>query len=312
MSTRYEYTVNSDGTFPNKKVDLPRFTQEIQASSITVALDGPLQVIDGNCCIDFKLVLSDAEVLVLEALVRAHSGEPLPSGSQLVTLDGVPTDSDGKPQMVPNLLPSWTSLYFTGQGDHRTNGLGEGTSFTCTSEAAEDKVIEWIYTDQIFLVGGSVLFEGAVLGDTMDYLVVAPATAIGVGTTTVMKVPYGPGNVIVPHPAGTDTIDLTNAALVPSAGQGYWDWDAPSQGYGTITPNYGGMGGYSLFDFEIKLGHPLVKLHIMGAGKIDFLMSNITPMKTIPQWLHRAVIHNSGHTGLKLAWMFVGGRGGAI
>lgn len=35
-------------------------------------------------------------------------------------------------------------------------------------------------------------------------------------------------------------------------------------------------------------------------------------MRTIPQWLHRATIHNCGHAGLKLAWMFVGGRGGAI
>ena len=161
-------------------------------------------------------------------------------------------------------------------------------------------------------MGGSAIFEGAQLGDTLDYVVVAPATPTGVGTTAVEKIPYGPGNVLVPNPAGADTIDLADCGLVPTPGTGYWDWDEPSQGWGTITPNYEGKGGYTLFDFEVPLGHPLVKLHVLGSGKLDFLMANITPMKVLPSWKHRAVIHNSGHAGLKLVWMFVGGRGGAI
>lgn len=309
VATKYTYSIQND--FPNHRVASDRLLLEIRTSSIVTAIDG-INTDSDNCDVWFKVELSTGDKTLLDGLVAAHSGEPLPSPSQLVTLDGVPTDTDGKPQMLPNLLPSWTSLYFTGQGDHRQNGLGAGQAFTCTSDAAEDKVVEWIYTDQIFLVGGSVLFEGAALGDTMDYLVVAPATQTGVGSTTVVKVPYGPGNVIVPHPAGIDTIDLADVAIVPSPGAGYWDWNEPSQGYGTITPNYEGKGGYSLFDFEITLGHPLVHLHVMGSSKIDFLMANISPMRTIPHWLHRAIIHNSGHAGLKLAWMFVGGRGGAI
>jgi len=85
---RYEYTVDSDETFPNKKVDLPRFTQEIQASTITIALAGPLKVLAGNCCIDFKVDLPPADLATLDQLVLHHSGEPLPDPHVLP--DGTP------------------------------------------------------------------------------------------------------------------------------------------------------------------------------------------------------------------------------
>jgi hypothetical protein len=308
-ATKYAYSIQTD--FPNHVVASDRLVQEIRLSSIVTALDC-VNTTGDVCDIWFKDTLSAGDESVLTGVVAVHSGTPLPSTAQEVTLAGVPVDDDGKPQMVPNLLPHWTSLCFTGQGDHRTNGLGAGAAFTCASEASGDSVVEWIYIDQIFLVGGMALFSGAELGDTLDYYVVAPATPTGSGTTNVTKVTYGPGNVLVPNPAGADVINLADCAIVPSPGVGYWDWDAPSQGWGTITPNYAGTGGYSLFDFEVPLGHPLVGLHILGSGKLDFLMSNITPMKVQPHWLHRAVVHNSGHAGLKLAWMFVGGRGGAI
>ena len=307
--TRYVFNITTD--FPNHKVENTRLAQEIQASSIVVAL-GYIET-DGNfCSIWFKDQLDAADEVTLRAVVAAHSGASLDQPVQAVYLHGVPTDDDGKPQMLPNLLPSWTSLYFTGQGDDRVNGIGAGTPFTCSSDAAGDSVIEWTFTDQVYLVGGSVLFSGAVLGDIMDYVVVAPATKTGTGTTRVVKSSYGPGNVLVPNAAGLDVIDLDNVGLVPTPGTGFWDWDDPSQGYGTVTPNYAGKGNYQLFDFEVTLGRPLVNLHVLGSAKIDFLMANITPMRVIPSWLHRAVIHNSGHVGLQMAWMFVGGRGGNI
>jgi hypothetical protein len=86
MAMRYEFTVDADGWFPNKRVDLPRFELEIRASSITVALDGSPQVISGNCCVDFKVPLAQAEVFVLEGLVKSHTGDPLPSGAQQVEI----------------------------------------------------------------------------------------------------------------------------------------------------------------------------------------------------------------------------------
>lgn len=308
-ATKYTYSIQT--SFPNHRVATDRLLVEIQASPIVTALDH-INTSGDDCDVWFKDALAGPDEGALGTLVSQHSGEPLPSTSQLVTLDGVPTTTDGKPQMVPNLLPSWASLYFTGQGDTRQDGLGAGQPFMVSSEASGDTVVEWIFTDQIFLVGGTVIFNSSELGDHMDYVVVAPATPTGVGATKVTLVPYNGGHVIVPDPSGASTIDLTNVGLVPTGGAGYWDWDAPTQGYGTITPNYTGKGNYTLFDFEVTLGHPMVSMHILGNGKLDFMMPNITPMRVMPQWKHRAIVHNSGHTGLKLAWLIVGGRGGAI
>lgn len=97
---RYEYTVDSDGVFPNRKVALDRFEQEIRTSAITIALECSPQVINGNCCIDFKTDLSHAELLLLEQLIFNHSGEPLPLGAQEVVLVGSSTQGDGTPKVA--------------------------------------------------------------------------------------------------------------------------------------------------------------------------------------------------------------------
>jgi len=79
MATVFEFTIDSEGTFPNKKVDIPSFTEEIQASSITAVLVS-VAIVGGNCVITFATDLSDAEVVILSGLVEAHtaipSGEP--------------------------------------------------------------------------------------------------------------------------------------------------------------------------------------------------------------------------------------------
>jgi len=84
-NTVFEYTVDADGTFPQKRVDIPSFAEEIEASSISVPLVS-VTIVDGNCRIEFATNanvppgLTDAEILVLEGRVQAHtalaSGEP--------------------------------------------------------------------------------------------------------------------------------------------------------------------------------------------------------------------------------------------
>lgn len=84
-NTVFEYTVDADGTFPQKRVDIPSFIEEIEASSISVALVS-VTIVDGNCRIEFATNanvppgLTDAEIAILEGLVQAHTalaaGEP--------------------------------------------------------------------------------------------------------------------------------------------------------------------------------------------------------------------------------------------
>jgi hypothetical protein len=79
MATVFEFTIASEGTFPNQVVDVPSFTEEIQASAITAALVS-IAIVDGNCVVTFATDLTDAEVTLLSQLVQAHSatknGEP--------------------------------------------------------------------------------------------------------------------------------------------------------------------------------------------------------------------------------------------
>lgn len=93
-----QYTVNSGGTFPNRKVDLARFEQEIRASAITVALAKAPYMIEGiNCGAEFRADLSTEEILIFESLVSVHSGEPLPAGATVVTVSN--------PYLSVNALP---------------------------------------------------------------------------------------------------------------------------------------------------------------------------------------------------------------
>jgi len=80
MSTHTYSTVN-DGLFPNKLVDIPRFKQEIAASSISVALD-TVEIDGENCVVTFKGEATESDVLALEQLVFAHTGEPLASDTR--------------------------------------------------------------------------------------------------------------------------------------------------------------------------------------------------------------------------------------
>jgi hypothetical protein len=58
---------------------------ELAASPVTVAIDS-IEIVNGNCVFQFKSDLTDNEVLELEQVVFAHSGEPLPANPGKVEL----------------------------------------------------------------------------------------------------------------------------------------------------------------------------------------------------------------------------------
>lgn len=95
--TTYTYSISTD--FPNHKVEPSRLAGEIQSSTILIACDGILTAGD-VCSILFKADIG-ADKSVLDGLVAAHSGEPMPQpgyeadGTPIITLkvkqpDGVP------------------------------------------------------------------------------------------------------------------------------------------------------------------------------------------------------------------------------
>jgi len=74
MSTKYSYLVTDTA---NDLVDVGALTEEIQDSSITIALDY-ISVVGNALDIYFKVDLSEGEQTTLDDIVAAHTGEPLP------------------------------------------------------------------------------------------------------------------------------------------------------------------------------------------------------------------------------------------
>ena len=84
-ATKYSYTIAT--AFPNHVVSSDRLTQEIQSSAIVIAL-GHIDTTETVADVWFKDVLSAEDVAALDALVAAHSGEPLPEAVQAVSIFG--------------------------------------------------------------------------------------------------------------------------------------------------------------------------------------------------------------------------------
>ena len=76
-----EYTYSVTDT-ANDKVDAGSLTSEIQASSITIALD-KIDVTGSVLGIFFKASISTEEETTLDGIVAAHTGEPLPDVQQV-------------------------------------------------------------------------------------------------------------------------------------------------------------------------------------------------------------------------------------
>jgi len=90
---KYTYSIYND--FPNHRIDGSRLHQEIANSTIVTAIMH-VNTNDDVCDIWFKDSLSGADQQTLNALVAAHSGDPLPQAPLPVSLAGVSATADGR------------------------------------------------------------------------------------------------------------------------------------------------------------------------------------------------------------------------
>lgn len=88
-ATKYTYSIQTD--FPNQAVDPARLAQEVQASAIVTALDY-ISTSGDDCDVWFKDGLSAGDKTILDGIVAAHSGLPLPTEAKPVTLSNVLED----------------------------------------------------------------------------------------------------------------------------------------------------------------------------------------------------------------------------
>ena len=82
-ATKYTYSISGDTL--NGIVDSSRLTQDIQSAAITIALD---RIDTSGDVLDiwFKTAITEGEETVLDAVVAAHTGEPLPGTTEITTV----------------------------------------------------------------------------------------------------------------------------------------------------------------------------------------------------------------------------------
>jgi len=226
-----------------------------------------------------------------------------------------PTTSDGKQIMLPNLFPGGVTLYYAGSGDHATNGRGEGTLFQKGSTAQEDATVEWQFNDWVYVAGADVVYSGAVLGDWLTLEVFAPATSVAVNESNEGDCNVVDG-VIVPA-AGNGGYDVTLATAVPvpafveesDSPTGYWDWDEPNEGKGTITASATpGSARWHLIAANLYLARFACKKPMLGTTFENIVVPAIKPKKILPQWKWKLTMHNSTTKSLDLGWTLVTAR----
>lgn len=223
-----------------------------------------------------------------------------------------PRTSDGKPIYLPNIFPGGVNLYYAGCGDHPTNGRGEGDTFVISSEAAGDINFEWQFNDWVYIAGGGIGYMNAEHGDHMSIMLFAPATPVtpasGDGNCNVVS------GVIIPAAGnGAYNADLSQAVPIPSFDEdnggtpaGFWDWDDPLVGRGSVTPSATPGGAkWHLIAAPVNLVRFAAKFPLVRSGNVSMTMPAIKPKKVLPQWKFKVTLHNAGHTDLRASWYLV-------
>ena len=321
-ATKYTYSVADDTA--NAAVSLSSLDREIRASAIATTLRYS-EVAGDVLDITFDDALSGGDQTLLGTIVGAHDGTS-PSYSQPVhqhspTLGAnAPTTSDGKPIVTANAFPGWCVETVAGAGDDSTNGVGAGQIFQLSEDQADtDEVVEFYFNDSAYLAAGGAMFKGALLGDHVSLQVFAPATATtpNAGSGNCNLVATGLGfNLIAPAAGdGSHDITLADACLVPSPDStGYYDWDAPYSGKGTITVSATpGAALYNLFDVALPIAQFATKVPVLGDGHITLGISNVKAKKLLPHWKGKCTLHNeAGTSTLELAFYLKLGRASTV
>jgi len=224
-----------------------------------------------------------------------------------------PRAIDGTPFSAPCLFPSGVYLYIAGVGDHATNGRGAGQVFRASRDTDGDTTVDWQFNDLVYLAGGGAMFTGGTLGDYANLEVVAPATSVtpNQGNTGNCNVTDG---VITPAVGnGAYDVDLSTATPVPavtaSGYNGYWEWDWPLTGKGTISVGVPGSAHFHLIAAEVGLVRYAAKLPLLGSGDIDLTLPAVEPKTQLPHWKGRLKLHNEGgsHT-VQIGWFLMTAR----
>jgi hypothetical protein len=191
--------------YEKEPVNAEQLAEEIRQSSITVALDsvstnGAIEGMGATVTATFKAELSDPEETTLESLVTAHEADftPPPNvsvhgyiGEGGATLTA-PITRDGKLRVLSSHKPLFKDgrgsyNYFAGRGDlvsSGTVGAGQPIMLTAASGVTDTYIdVEFMNcqyppSEEIWIFGGSVMWQGATFGDHFSLQIRAKASPV--------------------------------------------------------------------------------------------------------------------------------------
>ena len=174
MGTKYTFSISAD--FPNQEVNSTILTDEIQASSITHALDY-INTSNDDCDIWFKNTLTSAEEATLSGIISAHVDGPSSTA---------PVMPDGRPIVRSDSRPIGYSTMFTMAGD-TASGIGDGKEIVWDFSNDDDltasgiapdgykmKRMEITFLDPVYIKEGCIYFHNAKKGSYATFAVVCP------------------------------------------------------------------------------------------------------------------------------------------
>lgn len=224
--------------------------------------------------------------------------------------------TDGKPVQLQNQFPEDVLMYLAGAGDAPGGDRGAGPLFNLSSDTGGNVNLDFTFNDWVYLLGGMLGVEGGELGDWIGYQIYAAATPVtpnpGAGNCNLVDPGVGSTILIVPAVGGDYDVDLGNAFLVPAEDadgdpNGYYEWDFPDEGKGTISPGTPGASHYNLFTIQIDLVTYVARQPFLGNCDIP-INYPVRPKIILPHWTSRVTLHNGGHAGLKSAWSLTTAR----
>lgn len=247
--TTYNYTISTDVTSGTVSVD--RMTNEIQGSDIVTALAG-VTVVDDSLDIEFKADLSAGDQTILDGLVQAHSGLPMPDADTEVRA------IDGRLKVRADSLPPGTSTTFSCEGDAPGEIGGGNNLFWDFSNTDNDitapagfkrKRMIITFNDPIYIKEGTIYYHDKVKGSYVDVYVGCPDGAYYLDRTGAPQLASGivPLSYYIRHHYIAGTVQMgdelnTEVAQENAVPPGYLlvcevtvpDTDSTSFGWGSI------------------------------------------------------------------------------
>lgn len=312
-------------SFNKTPVSIDRLTREVQHSPIIIALDH-MDFTSPNLDIYFRDTLSETDETILNELVAAHSGLPLPDNTPFPVTTTNPKTPDGRDYIATNRIGPGFTLYPTGAGDNIANGTyGNGPDVLLTM-AAPTQVFQML--NNWYVVGGHTVWEGANLDDYFNGWIVAPATtgitANGGGTGNHDKYAIpgtgGTAHMMIPNLNNTGAYDLNlagtltncptilSATPVPSAGGGGWyDFNSDTN---VLTVNPSHNGNFNLYDFPINLFKLATRIRgtATNGGQIHLEATDVVGKLIFNSWQLKVTFTTTKESARLFIWLMTAAK----